>query len=131
MRHVANREREVIAHVHRGLLRIDNDGSIWRVARLFRLRPQAAAIEPRRAEIVNHRGYLKIQVHNASGGNTYCFAHRLVWQHFYGDIPEGMEVNHKDLIKSNNHPLNLELIPHLDNMHHAAKAGRMSWRSVA
>lgn len=45
--------------------------------------------------------------------------HRLVWIAFKGQIPEGFEVNHKDLDKHNNRLDNLELLTHSDNLKHA------------
>lgn len=45
--------------------------------------------------------------------------HRLVWEAFNGPIPQGMEVNHKDLDKTNNRLDNLELLTHQQNLIHA------------
>jgi len=45
--------------------------------------------------------------------------HRLVYQTFVGPIPKGMEINHKDLNKANNHYSNLEVLTHRDNIIHA------------
>ncbi len=117
-----NGEREIIRHVQSGSLRIDECGQIWRV------KEKGKPCSPRRIEYTNGKGYLKVQIGEA-GRNLRCFAHRLVWLFFYGQIPKGLEVNHKDLNKSNNHPLNFELIEHIENMHHAARHGRMPWRS--
>ena len=48
--------------------------------------------------------------------------HRLVLQTFLGYAP-GMQCNHKDGIKTNNHLSNLEWITRLKNMRHARKLG--------
>lgn len=36
-------------------------------------------------------------------------AHRLVWHHFFGPIPAGLTINHKNGTKHDNSPDNLEL----------------------
>jgi len=43
-------------------------------------------------------------------GNQYV--HRVVWEHFYGKIPSGYCLHHKDGNASNNHLSNLEVMPH-------------------
>lgn len=48
------------------------------------------------------------------------YGHHLVALAFLGDPPEGKEqINHKDLIKSNNRPNNLEWSDQVDNLQHA------------
>ncbi len=50
--------------------------------------------------------------------------HRLVAKAFIG-IPEGYEVNHKDLDKFNNCLSNLEVVTHQQNQLHAGAHGRL------
>jgi hypothetical protein len=45
--------------------------------------------------------------------------HRAIWEAFNGAINGRMEVNHKDLNRSNNHLNNLELTTHQQNVKHA------------
>lgn len=45
--------------------------------------------------------------------------HRLVYAAFYGTIPNGMLINHKDGVPSNNHVDNLELMTNGENVRHA------------
>lgn len=45
--------------------------------------------------------------------------HRVVWEAFNGPIPGRMEINHKDLNRSNNTLSNLEILSHKDNINHA------------
>lgn len=49
--------------------------------------------------------------------------HRLVALAFFGEIPEGMEVNHKDGVKRNNNVSNLEIITASENILHAFAIG--------
>ena len=49
--------------------------------------------------------------------------HRLVYESFIGSIPEGMQINHLDGNKSNNHITNLELCTAQENTIHAYALG--------
>jgi hypothetical protein len=42
--------------------------------------------------------------------------HHLVFRHYHGPIPEGMEVDHKDRDPLNNQPENLRPLTHADNL---------------
>jgi len=48
--------------------------------------------------------------------------HRMVWEAFNGPIPGRLEINHKDLNRSNNNLENLELLTHRENVQHAIDA---------
>lgn len=48
--------------------------------------------------------------------------HRLVWEAFNGPIPGRLEINHKDLDRTNNVLANLELTTHQQNIQHAIDA---------
>lgn len=48
--------------------------------------------------------------------------HRAMWEAFNGPIPEGMEVNHKNLDRADNRLDNLELLTHRENIQHAIDA---------
>lgn len=63
-------------------------------------------------------GYLIV---NLIIGGHVCgrLIHRLVAEVFIGDIPFGFEINHKDSIKSNNRPENLEIVTRSQNICHA------------
>ena len=49
---------------------------------------------------------------------TKRLVHRAVWEAFNGEIPTRLEVNHKDLDKTNNKLDNLELVTHQENLVH-------------
>lgn len=46
----------------------------------------------------------------------YCLVHKLVWETFVGDIPEGMQVNHINEIKTDNRLGNLNLMTPKENV---------------
>lgn len=53
---------------------------------------------------------------------TTFLVHRLVAEAFIGPIPDGLEVNHKDSNKANNHPENLEYVTRSENLIHAIES---------
>ena len=59
-------------------------------------------------------GYLKLLLHKNSIRKTYS-VHRLVWSAFNGPIPEGMQINHINEIKTDNRLENLNLMTPKEN----------------
>lgn len=60
-------------------------------------------------------GYLFITLHKDGKSKTYR-VHRLVWEAFYGKIPQGMQVNHINERKDDNRISNLNLMDCKDNI---------------
>lgn len=98
-------------------LQIGTDGSVWRIATLNK-KGDLIAISPRRTEVRHNGGYLHVDL-SVNKHKYRAMAHRLVWAHFNGPIPPGMEINHKDGDKTNNHPSNLELVTPQENTRHS------------
>lgn len=97
-------ERIIIKYVENGELKIDGDGNIWRIAG------------------VSVGGYRVIR--KRYGNNRFqAPAHRIVWQYHKGDIPDGLQINHIDGNKQNNHISNLETVTPLENTRHAIRTG--------
>ena len=95
--------------VDRGLFSIEDNGAIWRHNNGNR----------RRAEKKGR--YLQVGFYPADD-RRYVYAHRVVYLWASGrDIPEGMQVNHRDGDKHNNHPDNLELVTRSQNGLHATR----------
>lgn len=63
-------------------------------------------------------GYQEVNLHNKSK-----YVHRLVAEAWFGGIPKGMTVNHKDGDKQNNQLDNLEIVTYSENAKHAYKLG--------
>lgn len=78
-------------------------------------------VERRRAEHKTN-GYLQVTTMR-NWKRVHSCAHRLVWQYFYGDIPDGLCINHKNGIKDDNRPDNLEIVTYTENLKHAFKFG--------
>ena len=71
---------------------------------------------------LNNRGYIRVSCW-WEGKIHYILAHRLVYLCLKGEIPDGHTINHKDGVKTNNHPKNLESVTFQKNMEHAYKTG--------
>ena len=118
-------ERVLIAHVKSGELRIDSQGRIWREKVRKGIKGGGSKlydIQCRRAEHKTPLGYLQIRI-MTNGKRLHGCAHRLVWQFFNGDIPGGLTINHKNGLKDDNRPENLEVTTYSENMSHAHKTG--------
>lgn len=127
--HSANHEKRIHEFCVVALkeLEIDPDGTIWRVARRRRPDQKRFDVPRKRAEYPTRKGYLQIRV-KIDGKILSTGAHRLVWYHFFGEIPPGLTVNHKGqpgsgggdkANKANNHPDNLELATDKEQRRHA------------
>ena len=69
-------------------------------------------------------GYRLIMLQRNKVQYRFC-EHRCVWTWFNGEIPSGMEINHIDADRGNNHIENLECVDHVQNMRHAIAIGNM------
>lgn len=118
------------AHVHAGVLVIDDDGRIWRVAE--KRRGGWVHVVPRRAENPGGKGYLRVSLGiPRSRALAIVMAHKLVYEVCVGRIPDGLEIDHKDNCKTNNHPRNLEPVTGLENMRRSHVRGRTKPWSLA
>jgi hypothetical protein len=77
------------------------------------------------AYVRKKRGYSFVRI--AVDGRQRDFPiHRLVAEAFLGKCPKGLAVNHKDGVKINNTPENLEYVTNAENTKHAWQTGLMS-----
>lgn len=108
-------EELILALVDEGIFRIDDEGRIWRhcIKQGNRVKPLLPG--PVRAEYPATNGYLRIRV-SLSGVRIRVSAHRVVWRYFNGDIPEGNVIDHKDEVRDNNHPDNLQPVTQSKNV---------------
>ena len=69
------------------------------------------------------RGYTQFVVSEKGTVKSYL-THRFVYECFYGEIPEGMQIHHIDHDKQNNALDNLQMVTDEENKLHAKLAGR-------
>jgi hypothetical protein len=117
-----------LALIADGTLTIDNEGRIWR-HRQERAGGRGGTF-PRRAESKGGKGYWRVMLW-IDGELRGVGAHRVVWTHVNGPIPNGKQINHLDLDKRNNQPLNLELASGAENIQHSYANGRVRPWSAA
>lgn len=116
-------EEKVYEAVLKGYLEIDKQGRVWRT-RINQWNPKKNSyivvnIKKRRAENKT-KEYLQVRIMDKKV-RVSANAHRLVWKHFFGRIPEGLTVNHKNGIKTDNRPRNLELATFSEQALHARR----------
>ena len=66
----------------------------------------------------NKDGYLIVELHDMNGDNHPKLVHKLVWETFYGEVPDELEVGHWDGDCKNNILTNLYLCTHSTNCQH-------------
>lgn len=97
-----------------GVYEISNLGRVRRIA-TFGSNPHPIFRELRPHKKPN--GYLAFDLTQHQRRNR-GYGHRLVWRAFRGDIPKGLEINHRNGIRDDNRLENLELVTRSDNMVH-------------
>lgn len=122
-------ERELLAAILRGELEVDQKGRVWRLAKRGWDRwKQTVVARPCKRVRAEHRvplGYLQLRI-MVDSKQLQTGAHRIVYLSSVGEIPDGMTINHKNGIKSDNRPSNLEVMTYKEQMLHAThvlKAG--------
>lgn len=71
---------------------------------------------------VGTRGYIRIN----RRGKSISSVHKMIWESVHGQIPNGMQINHKNGIKTDNRLCNLELVTPSANTLHAYQTGLAS-----
>lgn len=100
-----------------GLYEASSEGRVRLVTRYRHKRP---------GEILatfQDKGYLYVSLRPNGDIARKQAVHRLVAAAFHGECPDGMTVNHKDAVKTNNRPGNLEYLSRGDNARHAMDLG--------
>ena len=93
------------------------DGRIWSKVRKKWLKPQKNE---------QRGGYQQVGLTDNNGKRHMEYVHRVCWMAVNGvwEIPDGMELNHLDEDKTNNHISNLQLCTHKENVNHGTRNER-------
>lgn len=73
-------------------------------------------------------GYKEVNLAVETGVGKMCYVHRAVFFSFNPDADNSLQINHKNLIKSDNRLENLELVTQSENMIHAYRNGAINRR---
>jgi hypothetical protein len=112
-------EREAARMVAEGLLRLDPDGSVWRLKRFSREgNGVLIPCEPNRIDYPTKRGNRYFDIRIGPNQRSKVQVSRLIWQLAKGDIPPMMTVNHKDGDPTHDALDNYELATHSEQHKH-------------
>lgn len=104
-----------------GVFEVHSDGTVWKIRRKQQARGGAGwvwvAMTPKRVGHKTPYGHLHYAITVNRVAHSF-WLHRVVWRVLCGDIPEGLEINHKNGDASDNRPENMELVTHTENMRH-------------
>lgn len=103
--------------VREGRIDVRKDGTVWIMKAIKGSPRKLVDITPRKLT-KKRNGYVVYSMVTPSGKRSVS-AHRIVWQNLIGDIPPGLEINHKNGIKDDNRLENLELVTTRENILHA------------
>lgn len=78
---------------------------------------------------INQYGYYQVELYKNSIGKMYQ-VHRLVYEAFNGQIPEGLQVNHINEIKTDNRLENLNLMTPKENTNYGTGIERRSKKQI-
>ena len=70
------------------------------------------------------KGYCKVNLYDGNGNVKNVRVHRMIWEAFNGEIPNGYEINHKNEVRDDNRLSNLELVSHYDNLMYGSRKER-------
>lgn len=74
---------------------------------------------------INSWGYVQLKFRHPLDyrQEVAVLAHRVIWEHLHGTLPDGIGINHFNGVKTDNRLANLEAVTHSDNMFHAFRTG--------
>lgn len=114
-----SKDEMILSILKSGDISIGPSGVVWR-----HRKSNGQVVHPaRRIDHLDEVGYRAVKL-TVNGVRFSTSAHRIQWINHNGAIPEGLEVNHIDLDKTNNRIDNLEIVTHRENITHAIKGGK-------
>ncbi len=122
MKATGKTEQFVYQAVQSGAIEIREDGTVWRVieerGNKWNSELKRVPVSPRRLDLTTSNGYRMVKIMRQRKQVT-TLAHRLVWLHIHGPIPKGLTINHKNGIRGDNRPENLELATLSEQQRHS------------
>lgn len=101
---------------YEGLYQISNLGRVRSLDRYVKKNGKLKFVKRKIINpFLNQGGYLQVHLSKNGNGKKYS-VHRLVYEAFVGEIPEGMQVNHISECKTENFLENLNLMTPKENM---------------
>lgn len=114
-------ERLAAKLVEEGVLRLDPDGSVWRLKKVYGPGIVKTLKTPKRIDYGPPGRHRNFKITLSPGVLSSVSLARFVWQVHKGDIPDRLTVNHKDGDPTNNTLDNLELATHSEQHIHRFK----------
>lgn len=108
---------------YEGLYQASNLGRVKSLERPYRRKEKILKLS------ISHRGYYIVALSKNSIVKTYR-VHRLVWEAFNGQIPENMQVNHINEIKTDNRLSNLNLMTCKENLNYGTRNERSAKKRI-
>lgn len=103
---------------HKDLYEVSNLG---RVRAKAKISAKGNSLKPRMLILsTNKDGYKRVNFF-INGAQSHPPVHRVVYETFFGPIPVDCEINHKNGIRDDNRPENLEAITHAENVRYSAR----------
>ena len=106
-----------------GLYQVSNLGRVKSLKRPYRLKEKI-----KKPQMPNN-GYYQVQLHKNSIRKWYQ-VHRIVWEAFNGTIPEGLQVNHINEVKTDNRLSNLNLMTAKENSNWGTRNERQAKKKI-
>ena len=104
---------------YEGIYQVSNLGQVKSLKRPHRLKEKILKLW------VTRNGYYRVELWKQSIKKEY-FVHRLVWIAFNGQIPENMQVNHINEVKTDNRLKNLNLMTCKENTNWGTRTERQA-----
>ena len=108
---------------YEGIYQASNMGRVKSLKRPYGLKEKF--LKPK----LTRNGYYLIKLYKNSKARFY-YVHRLVWEAFNGQIPEGLQVNHINEIKSDNRLSNLNLMTSKENCNWGSRNERRAKKQI-